>query len=144
MGGAHAYARPRKGEMRAWIQHHRISLVKTVARLLASPFSTLLNVLAIGVALALPVGAFCLLGNLETMSQHVSVEPQVSVFLSSNAAKSEIATIASRIRGSAGVSSARFVSRDDAVAELKRVPGMEDVVATLRQNPLPDAFVVTL
>ncbi len=130
--------------MRAWLQHHRISLVKTFARLLASPFSTLLNVLAIGVALALPVGAFCLLGNLETMSQQVSVEPQLSVFLSANVAKSEIADIASRLKGSAGVLSVRFVSREDAIAELKRVPGMEDVVATLRRNPLPDAFVVTL
>ena len=130
--------------MRAWLQHHRLSLSSTLMRLLASPFSTALNVLAIGVALALPVGAYCLLGNLQAMFGRISVEPQISVFLSTNASKSDIAGVSSRIKGSPGVLSVRFVSRDDAIAELKRVAGVEAVIATLKRNPLPDAFVVTL
>jgi len=38
----------------------------------------------------------------------------------------------------------RFVSRDAALVELNRAAGMEEVIASLPQNPLPDAFVVTL
>jgi cell division transport system permease protein len=37
----------------------------------------------------------------------------------------------------------RFVSRDAALADLGRA-GLEEVIASLPQNPLPDAFVVTL
>ncbi len=130
--------------MRAWVQHHGLSFVQTIARLLRSPFATALNVLAIGVALALPLGAFCLLANLESLSQHVSVEPQLSVFLAGNAAKADIASVWSRLKSTDGVRAVRFVARDAALAELKHAAGMEEVIATLGHNPLPDAFVVTL
>jgi len=67
--------------MRVWLQHHGLSLAQTLARLARSPFATTLNVLAIGVALALPFGVYCVLGNLESLSRNASVDPQLSVFL---------------------------------------------------------------
>jgi len=130
--------------MRAWLRHHGVSLVQTLERLARSPVSTTLNVLAIGAALALPVGAYCLLLNLETLSRHISVEPQLSVFLAGNAGPADITSLASELKQTHGVQSVRFVSRDEALADLKRGAGMEEVIATLRHNPLPDAFVVTL
>lgn len=130
--------------MRAWLRHHGVSLVQTLARLARSPFSTMLNVLAIGAALALPVGAFSVVLNLEALSRNVSVEPQLSVFLAVNTAPADITSLASQLKGTNGVRTVRFVSRDDALADLKRGAGMEEVIATLRYNPLPDAFVVTL
>ena len=130
--------------MRAWLRHHLVSLVQTLTRLARSPFSTMLNVLAIGAALALPVGAFCLLLNLEVLSRQTSVEPQLSVFLASSAGPADIASLGSQLKGTNGVRAVRFVSRDEALADLKRGAGMEEVIASLRHNPLPDAFVVTL
>src|SRR4029079_18415502 len=38
----------------------------------------------------------------------------------------------------------RFVSRDAALAGLKRSAGIGEIANVLRENPLPDAFVVTL
>ncbi|HMG58609.1 MAG TPA: permease-like cell division protein FtsX, partial [Burkholderiales bacterium] len=58
--------------------------------------------------------------------------------------KAEIATVEARLKGAGGVSGVRFVSRDAALAELNRVAGMQEVIASLPQNPLPDAYVVTL
>jgi len=130
--------------MRAWLQHHRLSLVQTLARLARSPFATALNVVAIGVALALPLGAYCLLGNLERVSGRVSVDPQLSIFLARDAAKADIAAVEARLKGAQGVRAVRFVSRDAALAELSRSAGMDEAIAGLRHNPLPDAFVVTL
>jgi cell division transport system permease protein len=130
--------------MRVWLQHHGLSLTQTLARLARSPLATALNVLAIGVALALPLGVYCVLGNLESWSRNASVDPQLSVFLARDAAKAEIAAVEARLKGARGVSSVRFVSRDTALAELNRAAGMEEVIASLPQNPLPDAFVVRL
>ena len=130
--------------MRAWLQHHRLSFAQTLARLAGAPFATLLNTLAIGAALALPLGGYCLLVNLEPLSRNLSAEPELSVFLASDAAKSDATAIEAQLKATAGVSGVRFVGRDAALAELKRTPGMAEVIATLRQNPLPDAFVVTL
>ncbi|HET7200426.1 MAG TPA: permease-like cell division protein FtsX [Burkholderiales bacterium] len=130
--------------MRVWLQHHRLSLAQTTARLARSPFATTLNVLAIGVALALPFGVYCVLGNLESLSRKVSFDPQLSIFLARDAAKADIAAVEGRLKGARGVSAVRFVSRDAALADLGRTGGMGEVIASLPQNPLPDAFVVTL
>src|SRR6266496_1254521 len=130
--------------MRAWLQHHGLSLAQTLARLARSPFATTLNVLAIGVAIALPFGVYCMLSNLESFSRNASVDPQLSVFLAKDAAKADIAAVEARLKSAGGVSGVRFVSRDAALVELNRAAGMEEVIASLPQNPLPDAFVVTL
>ena len=130
--------------MRAWLQHHRLSLVQTSARMAGSPFATTLNVLAIGVALALPFGVYCLLANLEALSRKVSVDPQLTVFLARDAAKADVAAVETRLKGARGVRAVRFISRDAALADLGRAGGLEEVIASLPQNPLPDAFVVTL
>src|SRR5258706_8492174 len=130
--------------MRAWLQHHGLSFAQTLARLARSPFATTLNVLAIGVAAALPLGVYCVLGNLDSLSRNASVDPQLSVFLARDAAKADIAAVEAQLKGARGVSSVRFVSRDAALAELNRTAGMEEVIASLPQNPLPDAFVVRL
>jgi cell division transport system permease protein len=130
--------------VRAWLQHHRLSFSQTLARLARSPFATLLNVLAIGAALALPLAGYCLLVNLEPLSRNFSAQPELSVFLAGDAAKGDAAAVEARLKSAEGVRGVRFVGRDTALAELKRAPGMTDVIATLRQNPLPDAFVVTL
>ena len=130
--------------MRAWLQHHGLSLAQTLVRLARSPFATTLNVLAIGVAAALPFGVYCVLGNFESLSRNASVDPQLSVFLARDAAKPEIAAVEARLKGATGVGAVRFVSRDAALVELNRVAGMQEVIASLPQNPLPDAFVVTL
>lgn len=130
--------------MRAWLQHHGLSLTQTLKRLAHSPFATTLNVAAIGVALALPLGAYCVLGNLQLVASRVSVDPQLSIFLARDAAKADIAAVEARLKNAEGVRSVRFVSRDSALAQLSRTAGMDEVIAGLRHNPLPDAFVITL
>jgi cell division transport system permease protein len=119
-----------------------MSFVQTVARLARAPAATLLNVVAIGAALALPLGGYCILGNVQGLAANVSAEPQISVFLAAGATPRDIAGIEGRIKAAPGVRGLKFVSRESALADLKRDPAVAELAATLRDNPLPDAFVV--
>jgi cell division transport system permease protein len=130
--------------MMAWLQHHHLSFVQTLSRLSRSPLATALNVVTIGVVLALPLGLYCVLGTLERIAGRTSVDPQLSIFLARDAAKADIGAIEARLRGADGVRQVRFVSRDAALAQLSRTAGVQEAIAGLRHNPLPDAFVVTL
>ncbi|MDH4175649.1 MAG: permease-like cell division protein FtsX, partial [Betaproteobacteria bacterium] len=65
--------------------------------------------------------------------------PQLSVFLRPEAKRAELEA---RLRADRRVAALRFVSRDEALAELRVAAGLADVVAALERNPLPDAFVV--
>ena len=128
--------------MIAWLRHHRASFVLTVVRLARSPAATLLNVLVIGTALALPLAGYCVLANVRALSGNLSVEPQISVFLAPGASSRDVAAVGDRIKSAPGVKNLRYVSRDNALAELKRDPAVAELAATLRDNPLPDAFVI--
>ncbi len=130
--------------MKAWLSHHVQSLGQTLGRMSRSPLATLANIVVIGVVLALPLGAYGLLLNLKVFSGSVPTEPQISLFLANGLGKSDIAEIEAQLKRTTGVQTVRFVPRDAALAGLKRSPGMGEVITSLRENPLPDAFVLTL
>jgi len=125
--------------MRTWLRQHRGALARAVRKLAAQRAATLLNALVIGVALSLPAGGYALLANLQGVAQRFTFEPQVSVFLKPEAKRAELEA---RLRADRRVAALRFVSRDQALAELRVAEGLADVVATLERNPLPDTFVV--
>jgi len=128
--------------MRAWLWHHLDSLRVTLARLARAPVASLFNIGVIGVALALPAGLYVALANLQRSAHTLGSEPQLSLFLALEASRAETAQIEGRLKQHPGVRAFRFVPRDQALAELKAGTGLADVVDSLAQNPLPDAFIV--
>jgi len=125
--------------MMAWLRQHREAFTRALGKLLAQRSASLLNALVIGVALSLPAGGYALLANLQQVAQRFTLEPQLSVFLKPEARRAELE---GRLRADARVAQLRFVSRDDALKELRQSEGLAEVVAALQRNPLPDAFVL--
>jgi cell division transport system permease protein len=125
-----------------WLRHHWQTFSLTLARLAGNPLATLLNVMVIGVALALPLGGYLLLQNLGSVTRQVTGNPQVSLFLSPEAGKLDIEALEARLKQIPGVRAVRFIPREQALEGLKRSENMADVIATLQANPLPDAFVL--
>jgi len=123
----------------AWLRQHREALARALGKLLAQRSASLLNALVIGVALSLPAGGYALLANLQQVAQRFTLEPQLSVFLKPEAKRAELE---GRLRADVRVAQLRFVSRDDALRELRQSEGLAEVVAALERNPLPDAFVL--
>src|SRR5207244_2248615 len=126
------------------LRHHWHSFKLSLGRLAAAPGATALNALVFGIALALPFGAYVLVSSAQGVFAGLSDRGQVSVFGAPEASTAEVEEIGKRLRSQDGVAQVRFVPKDVALAGLKRSAGVADVVDALRQNPLPDAFVVTL
>jgi cell division transport system permease protein len=127
--------------MRAWLRQHRQAVAAALRRLARA--AGLLSALVIGVALALPAGGYALLESLRGVTARLALEPRVSVFLPLDAKRADVDAVAARLRQDARVGAVRFVSREDALQELRQVQGIPEVVAALGRNPLPDAFVVS-
>lgn len=125
--------------MIAWLRQHREALARALGKLAAQRAATLLNALVIGVALSLPAGGYALLANLQGVAQRFSLEPQLSVFLKPEAKRAELEA---RLRAEPRIAGLRYVSREQALAELRAIEGLGDVVAALERNPLPDAYVL--
>jgi cell division transport system permease protein len=128
--------------MKVWFWHHLDSLRASLARLAQSPVATLLGIGVIGIALALPAGLHLALANLQSASHALAPEPQLSLFLALDAARADATRIEARLKQHPGVHGYRFVPREQALADLKNGTGLADVVDSLPQNPLPDAFIL--
>jgi cell division transport system permease protein len=123
-----------------FLQH--LAALKSAARRLAfSPLNTLLSLIVIGAALALPAAGWVMLDNLQGVTGKVSGVQQISLFMTLDAGEKETARIESLLR-KANPGKWRFVARDEALRRLKETEGMADIAAGLAKNPLPDAFVV--
>ena len=126
-----------------WLLVHLDTLRESLARLVRQPAASGLNVMVIGIALSLPAGFYLGLNNLQTFSRQLSSDPQVSIFMAIDAGAAEVAAVEQRLKSNPEISRVEFITRDQALARLKRSAGLSDVLANLGRNPLPDAFVVT-
>lgn len=128
--------------MSMWLHQSGDALRLAARRLIASPVNTLLSVLAIGVALALPAGGQMLLANALQLARNSTPAPQISLFLDLDADKRAIRDIDGRLKNHPGVKAYRLIPREDTLARMKANEGLADVIEALPKNPFPDAFTV--
>jgi cell division transport system permease protein len=130
--------------VRSWLRQHRLALAAAARKWRAQRTAALLNALALGVALALPAGGYALLESLDRLSTRSAIDPQLSVFMRTDAEPAAARQLAERLRGDARIHRVRLITREDALASLRGTSGLADVVAALGSNPLPDTLVVTV
>jgi cell division transport system permease protein len=130
--------------MRAWLRQHRQAFASALRKLRAQGSAAVFSSLAIGVALALPAGGYALLADLQALTQRIAQAPQISVFLRRETPRSEAEVLGTRLARDSRVRHSKFLPREDALARLRTTDSLAEVVASLGENPLPDAFVIQL
>ena len=128
--------------MNAWLRQHVQALRRAFGKLAAQRTASVLNALVIGVALALPVGGYVFLANLQSVSSRFTLEPEISVFLAPEAKPADAEALAAKLRADGRIASVRFVPREAALKALQRTEGFAELIDALDRNPLPDAFVL--
>jgi cell division transport system permease protein len=123
--------------MRTWLRQHAQAFSSALKRLSA------LNALVIGIALALPAGGYALVESLRPAGAQLALEPRISLFLEPQAPRADAEALGARLRADPRIASVRFIPREEALKEMQAVQGLSEVIAALKRNPLPDAFVVT-
>ena len=128
--------------MKTWLTRHLQTLVGSLGRLWKQPFATLLTIMVIGIALALPACLHVLVQNVRAASGGWSNALDVSVYLKQSASLDEAKALAERVRKRRDVAEVRLVSADDALAEFRRNSGFGEALDALKENPLPHALIV--
>lgn len=129
--------------MKAWLRQHRMAFALAVRRLVASPFGSFLSLLAIGVALALPMAGFTAFANLQRLAGGSGTTPQISVFMRLDADRDAADAIEARLDAHAGIQAVEFLPRETTRSAMGEAEGLSDVIDALPRNPFPDAFIVT-
>lgn len=132
--------------MSNWLRQHGFALAAALVHLRRAPGSFLFNIVVVAIALALPFAGVTLLDNVRPMSEQLSVDPEISVFLKQDLARPEGEAMAGTLRQLVADKQARiiFTPREKALDSLKTKSGLSDVLGTLGENPLPDSYVLKL
>jgi cell division transport system permease protein len=132
--------------MNTWLRQHRFALGAALSHVRKAPGSFLFNVLVVAIALTLPFAGVTLLDNVRPMSEQLSVDPEVSIFMKLDTPREQSQALASTMRGMLKDTRAKivFVPREKALETLKDKSGLADVLAALGENPLPDSYVLKL
>jgi cell division transport system permease protein len=132
--------------MSPWLRQHRFALNAALGTVRKSPGSFLFNVLVVALALTLPFAGITLLDNLKPLSEQLSVDPEISLFMREDASRADAEALAPQVRNILTGKHAElaFVPREQALASLKERSGLGNVLDTLGENPLPDSYVMKL
>ncbi len=132
--------------MTHWFRQHRYALSAALGHLRRSPGSFLFNIIVVAIALALPFTGVTLLDNVRPMSEQLSVDPEISVFLKQDTPREQAEGLAVQLRQTLPDKQAKiiFTSREKALDSMKQKSGLADVLTTLGENPLPDSYVLKL
>ena len=128
--------------MNNWLSQHMQTLALVLRRFKTNKLSTLLICLAIGVTLALPSILYTVLDSANSLASNVKSESKMSVFLSLNHDAAAVETITTALKNEAQIDRFTFVSKDDALKNLQATDANKDVLNSLQNNPLPDAFFI--
>lgn len=134
--------------MKSWLRQHLFAISDAFRHLFKAPGGFALNVLVVAIALALPFGGLTLIENIRPVSEQLAVEPEISIFMTLDAARDKTTALAKPIdailQQHHSAAKVLFIPREDALISLKNKTGMDDALTTLGQNPLPDAYVLKL
>ncbi|MFZ6656415.1 cell division protein FtsX [Undibacterium sp. TJN19] len=134
--------------MTIWFREHLFALRSAFAHLRAAPGNFLFNVLVVAIALALPIAGLTLIENIRPISSQLSIEPEISIFVSPDTPRANATAISIPIKKLLKekniTANLNFIPKDKALASLEQSSNLAEVLTTLGGNPLPDAYVLSL
>ena len=126
-----------------WLAQHRAALRAAFAQLFAHRLGSLVNVLVIGLALALPLVLDHAVRNLGRVGGALDEQRDLTVFLDPALDASAVAAAMKVIAALPGVAAVQQRSPDQGLSELRQLPGFEAAADALDRNPLPWVALVT-
>lgn len=119
-------------------------LVASFKQLLETPFSSLINIILIAIAISIPVVLKLSVDNFKQWAGYNNNGLEISAYLKPNTLDHAGLSLKEQISTWPGVESAEYISKQDALNELKSVGGLEQALAQLNENPLPSSIQIRL
>lgn len=132
--------RPGKNPTRrfaSWQEHHGWSAAASLRRLAARPLGSLLTVAVMGLALALPLAFYLLLGNVQKLGQTLGQSQAISVFMQPEQSAQQAQLLATQLGERPEVATVIVKTPQQGMDELSKMQGFTGALKTLDNNPLP-------
>lgn len=130
------------GALSSYGTRHLQALFGSLGRLMRAPLATMLTLVVIGVALALPAGLGLVVNNLRAATGDLSNAVDFTVHFKLGTPIDRVQSIAKGARERSGIDSVTVKTADQALEEFKQASGFGDALAALEDNPLPHHLIV--
>lgn len=128
--------------MQSLLAYHVQSITQSLNLLCRKPFSTLMTVVVIAIALALPALFWVLTDNIGRLTAGWQQRGHISLYLKPSITEDEQKHLLKKIRETQGVGQAHLKSSAEGLSELIQQEGMHDIMSYLPENPLPSVVEV--
>jgi cell division transport system permease protein len=128
--------------LRHYLALHRQNLGDALRRLASQPFASLLTVLVIAIALALPAGLRVLVGNVGALRDSWQGAADFAVYLKIDVSAENAARLTRTIGARPDVANVTLIDRAKALDEFRAKSGFGEALDALEGNPLPHTVVV--
>src|SRR5690606_12862093 len=106
------------------------------------PVQSLMTLLVIAIAMALPAGLYSAVDNLRQLGGGIELNARMSVFLKKDATDEDVGELMAELETRDDVTAIIYLSRDRALEEFRQASGFGDILNLLDENPLPAAILV--
>lgn len=131
-----------RARLDAWAVSNAQVLLHSLGRMYRSPLTSLMTAAVIGIALALPMGLYVTLQNLQAVSGGWDGSSQISMFLKLDVKDAEANALGTQLRALPEFDSVRVLSRADAMNEFRELSGFGEALNVLEENPFPAVLIL--
>ena len=126
----------------AYLYVHAHALFSSLGRLVRSPFSTVMTITVMAIAISLAAGFYLFVVNMQQLTGNLEASNQISLFLKTNISNAEGEKLASELRKNSNLEQVMLISKERALEEFKAYSGFGDALSILKINPLPTVIQV--
>jgi cell division transport system permease protein len=116
---------------------HRQAAASSFSIVWQTPFSSIVTIAVIAVALTLPTLFWIVSNNLKSVAAYDQHNAHIALYLKRQATPEEMNATLLKVRGVAGVKEALLKTPEQGLQEFVKQEGMQEVVQYLPENPLP-------
>ncbi len=127
-------------KLHAYRDLHAHALFSSLGRLVASPFTSVLTIVVLAIAISLASGFYILVANLQQLTGNLEASNQISLFLRDETSNAKANSLADSIRRNPSVQNVKLITKEQALEEFQAYSGFGEAVKALEKNPLP--FVI--
>jgi cell division transport system permease protein len=121
---------------------HLQALFGSLGRLVRNPLATLLTLLVIALALALPTALRLLVSNAQSATGNFVNAVDLSVYLKTDVPLAKAQQLAQAAQQRPDVAAVTLISADKGLEDFRAYSGFGDALAALKENPLPHVLHV--
>jgi len=117
-------------------------MLSSLGELWRQPVATSMTLLVIGIALLLPAGLFVILKNVEQVSGEWQHANRISLFLQDEISDKRGEQLAEQLQTWPDIVDVSFQSAQQSLNEFREISGLESLLDTLPENPLPAVIII--